>query len=122
MAFGVKRCMGPRQLQSQIHSDYSNESSVWESYRTGISDLYSSAYRKDDYNSHLIREYNKKIDRLNQLTGLFITPFDAGYSFIGSEILPPIGIYSISGFAFPQQTLYSVSVVLQQSHSDYEQS
>lgn len=99
--------MGPRQLQSQIHSDYSSESSVWESYRTGISDLYSSAYRKDDYNSHLIREYNKKIDRLNQLTGLFITPFDAGYSFIGTTILPPIGVNYISGFAFPQQTLYA---------------
>lgn len=97
--------MGPRQLQSQIHSDYSSSSSVWTSYRTGISGLYGTAAKKDDFHSHLIREYNRKIDRLNQSTGLFISPFDAGYGFIGTEILPPFGEEQIQGFAFPNETL-----------------
>ena len=97
--------MGPRQLQSQIHSDYSTESDVWIAYRTGVSGLYGSASRKDDYSSHLIKEYNRKIDRLNQSTGLFIVPFDGGYGFIGTQILPPVGIETISGFAFPNETL-----------------
>lgn len=99
--------MGPRQLQSQIHSDYSNVSDTWVAYRTGITGLYASSSRKDDYPDHLIREYNKKIKNLNQATGLFIYPFDGGYRFIGTQILPPVGIDTISGFAFPNETLSS---------------
>ncbi len=97
--------MGPRQLQSQIHADYTTELASWEAYRTGVTGLYAQAVRKDDYNSHLIREYNRKIHVLNQPTGLFIAPFDAGYSFIGSSMTAPVGIESIEGYAFPQETL-----------------
>jgi hypothetical protein len=101
--------MGPRQLQSQIHADYTTELASWEAYRTGVTGLYAQAVRKDDYNSHLIREYNRKIHVLNQPTGLFIAPFDAGYSFIGSSITAPVGIENIEGYAFPQQTLSAPS-------------
>lgn len=103
--------MGPRQLQSQIHSDYSSVSDTWIAYRTGVSGLYAAASKKDDYSDHLIREFNRKIQNLNQPTGLFIAPFDAGYRFIGTQIFPPVGIDTISGFAFPNETLSSPSGV-----------
>jgi len=76
--------MGPRFLQSQIHSDYSTGSGVWASYRTGIESMYEEISSRVDFNDHLIREYNRKIDRLNQPTGLFISPYDAGFRFIDS--------------------------------------
>jgi hypothetical protein len=82
--FCVKRYMGPRLLQSQIHSDYSTASGVWASYRTGIESMYEEISSRVDFNDHLIREYNRKIDRLNQPTGLFISPYDAGFRFIDS--------------------------------------
>ena len=78
--------MGPRFLQSQIHSDYSTGSGAWVSYRTGIQSMYEEISSKVDFNDHLIREYNRKIDRLNQPIDLFFAPYDAGFRFIGSSI------------------------------------
>jgi hypothetical protein len=78
--------MGPRFLQSQIHSDYSTGSNTWTDYRDQIKTMYDLSTSKVDFNDHLIREYNRKIDRLNQETGLYIAPFDGGFRFIGDVI------------------------------------
>jgi hypothetical protein len=78
--------MGPRYLQAKIHSDYSTGSSAWFDYRSQIKSMYDLADSKEDFNDHLIREYNRKIDRLNQETGLYISPFDGGFRFIGESI------------------------------------
>jgi hypothetical protein len=78
----------PRHLQSEIHSDFSSESGVWASYKTLVIGLYNSSQDplKTDFDNHLIREYNRKIHDLGQNSGLFITPFDAGYRFIGTSV------------------------------------
>jgi hypothetical protein len=49
--------------------------------------MYDLSTSKVDFNDHLIREYNRKIDGLNQETGLYIVPFDAGFRFIGNNII-----------------------------------
>jgi hypothetical protein len=96
--------MGPRFLQSQIHSDYSTGSNTWTEYRNSIKSMYDSSTSKVDFNDHLIREYNRKIDRLNQETGLFIAPYDGGFRFIGNTIT---SAGSIEGFAYPGELLYA---------------
>lgn len=78
--------MGPRYLQSQIHADYSTGSTTWSNYRNQIKSMYDLSTSKVDFNDHLIREYNRKIERLNQETGLYIAPFDGGSRFIGDSI------------------------------------
>lgn len=84
----------PRLLQAEIHNDYTVTSGAWIAYRAEITGLYSatgynatgsSAYQ--DFNDHLIREYNSKIIKLNLPTGLLIQPYDAGYRFVGSAIV-----------------------------------
>ena len=82
--------MGPRYLQAQIHADYSTGLSVWSDYRSQIKSMYDLSDSKEDFNDHLIREYNRKIDRLNQETGLYISPFDGGFRFIGDFIFSPL--------------------------------
>ena len=74
----------PRHLQSQIHSDFSPISGTWIDYRAQITGLWNSTVNKDDFNNHLIREYNRKIRNLNMPSGIYIIPYDAGYSYTGT--------------------------------------
>jgi len=74
----------PRHLQSQIHSDFSNISGDWVDYKAQIVGLWNATANKDDFNNHLIREYNRKIHDLSMPTGLYISPFNAGYSYVGN--------------------------------------
>ncbi len=83
--FSVKKNM-PRNLQAEIHSNYTTGLATWSGYRGEIKSLYDAATSKEDFNDHLIREYNRKIERLNQSTGLYISPFDAGGRFVGTSI------------------------------------
>jgi hypothetical protein len=76
----------PRLLQSEIHSEYSANPDVWSGYRVDIKSMFDASTIKEDFNDHLIREYNRKIERLNQSSGLYIAPFDGGFRFIGSDI------------------------------------
>jgi hypothetical protein len=89
----------PRHLQSEIHSDFSSNTGVWANYKTLIIGLYDSSQDplKTDFDNHLIREYNRKIHNLGQNTSLFITPFDAGYRFVGEQIpdLNYVFVYTI---------------------------
>lgn len=93
----------PRKLQSKIHSEKSISSSVWNAYKQQIINLWNASQKKGDFNDHLIREYNRKIDNFNQNNDLFIAPFDSGYRFIGQEISS--GVLTITGFAYPNETL-----------------
>jgi hypothetical protein len=74
----------PRHLQSQIHSDFSRVSGTWTAYRAQITGLWGSTINQDDFNNHLIREYNRKIRNLNMPTSIYITPYNAGYSYTGT--------------------------------------
>jgi hypothetical protein len=80
----------PRLLQDYIHNDFTVTSGAWISYRSQITGLYSATgYAASgtnvyhDFAHHLVREYNHKIERLSLPTGLFLSPYDAGYSFTG---------------------------------------
>jgi len=77
--------MSPRILQGEIHCDFSTNASVWNAYKVQITELYTVSTRTDDFNDHLIREFNRKISILNQSTDLFFSPFDAGFRFLGSQ-------------------------------------
>jgi hypothetical protein len=46
----------------------------------------NSGTNQSDYRDHLIREFNRKINDLNQPTGLFIRPYDDGFRFTGDSI------------------------------------
>ena len=78
----------PRHLQNEIHSDFSPNSNDWTQYRTEIKTLFDASSSKDDFNDHLIREFNRKIKSLKLGENLTIAPYDAGFRFIGSSILP----------------------------------
>lgn len=73
----------PRRLQSQIHSNFSTASGTWTGFRAQITGFTGSIASKEDFNDHLIREYNKKIITLGQPTGLLFSPYDAGFRYIG---------------------------------------
>lgn len=81
----------PRQLQAQIHSDFSTVGAVWSGYRSSILDLYTGtgigtglgigSGAIEDFNNHVMREFNRKIIALNQSTGLMFTPYDGGFRY-----------------------------------------
>jgi hypothetical protein len=50
----------PRQLQDQIHSTYITGGGIWVNYRSQITGLWSQISGKNDFNDHLIREFNRK--------------------------------------------------------------
>jgi uncharacterized protein YjbI with pentapeptide repeats len=78
----------PRLLQSKFHSDFSTDESVWNIYKEEIVDFFSGANdnSKEDYNDHVIREFNRKVINLGLTTGLLFAPFDAGYRFLANSI------------------------------------
>ena len=80
--------MSARLLQSQIHASYATGSGDWANFPTGVTGLFlsESGSNSSDYRDHLIREFNRKINDLNQPTGLFIRPYDDGFRFTGNAI------------------------------------
>jgi len=78
----------PRKLQAKIHSEKSNDISVWNALRIEIDEKYNLATNLDDYGNHLIREFNRKISNYVKFepnfNDLYITPYDAGFRFLGS--------------------------------------
>jgi hypothetical protein len=75
----------PRRLQSKIHSEKSTVAQIWTDYKQQIIDLWNASQSKADFNDHLIREFNRKINRFNKSSDLFITPFDAGFRFTANS-------------------------------------
>ena len=76
----------PRTIQDLVHTNYATGSGLWMQYRGDITGLYSTgtSERYDDFDNHVIREYNRKIDVLGQPTGLLIEPYDAGFRYVGT--------------------------------------
>jgi hypothetical protein len=78
----------PRKLQAKIHSEKSKDFSVWNSLKGEVDAKYESATNLDDYGNHLIREFNRKISNYVKFepnfNDLYITPYDAGFRFLGS--------------------------------------
>jgi len=56
---------------------------VWQKYKDQLTGEYAAAnnHVKSDYENHSIREYNRRIKHYGLNTGLFITPFNAGFSY-----------------------------------------
>ena len=78
----------PNLLKSEIHSNFETGVAAWQSYRDNVTGLFisNSGTNQSDYRDHLIREFNRKINDLNQPTGLFIRPYDDGFRFTGDSI------------------------------------
>jgi hypothetical protein len=98
----------PRQLQSKIHSDFSSETYKWEIYQAQAQELFDNSTSKADFNAHLIREYNRKINNLNQPSQLYFQPYDAGFS-LTSNVLD--GLKLSLDLNFDANTTYSQSTV-----------
>ena len=105
----------PRKLQSKIHSDFSINSNDWTQYRQEIKTLFDASTSKVDFNDHLIREYNRKINKLSQETGLYISPFDGGFRFIGNAI-PSTLLSGLTAFWELDET----SNIRYDSHNGYD--
>jgi hypothetical protein len=88
--------MNPRFLQSKIHSEKSSSQSVWNDYFTEVVNEYSAAVSLEDFNDHLIREFNRRVYNLG-FYSLLITPYDAGFRLRG--------IYDGAGPAVPTNAL-----------------
>tara|TARA_Y100001937_G_scaffold15785_1_gene21596 strand:+ start:334 stop:615 length:282 start_codon:yes stop_codon:yes gene_type:complete len=83
-------------LRGQIHSETSIVSGVWQTYRQELTGRFLSGGgitgpEGMDLAYHDMREFNKKIDTLTgtfgHQEGTFIKPFDAGFSYTGSNTL-----------------------------------
>ena len=75
-----------RSLQSEIHSEFSSNSGTWQDYRNQITGFYSSI-PKSELDMHVSREFNRKIEVFfGTDSSLMLSPFNAGFSYIGSGI------------------------------------
>ncbi len=75
----------PRRLQAKIHSESSLVPAVWSDYRLQVIAKAQASTKWQDINDHLIREFNRKVDTLPFINALSITPYDAGFRYIGDE-------------------------------------
>lgn len=76
--------MGPRELQQKIHSTFSPIEGTWSSFKEEI-EVFYAVHDKSELNSHLLREFNRKVLGLG-FAGLAFSPYDGGYRFIGESI------------------------------------
>jgi hypothetical protein len=72
----------PNSIKGNIHSDFSITSGTWTGYRVEVTGLYND-YSSSNLDSHVCREFNKKIRDLGQPEALYISPFDAGLRYTG---------------------------------------
>ena len=98
----------PRQLQSKIHSDFSSETYKWEIYQAQLQELFDASTETEDFNDHLVREYNRKISRLNQSSFLYIDPYDGGYRLTNNVVN---GLKLSLDLSFDANTTWSQSTV-----------
>jgi len=78
-------------LKTRIHSSFSKDSATWSGFRSEITGAYindkGAGVNYNDYSNHLIREYNEKINELNQPKSLYIEPNDAGFRYTNKPLL-----------------------------------
>mgnify|MGYP003155326782 CR=1 FL=1 len=78
-------------IRQQIHSETATGSGVWQDYRAELTGRFLSGsgitgYQGVDLAYHDMREFNRQVDTMTGLwntTGLFLAPFNAGYSYTG---------------------------------------
>lgn len=74
----------PRLLQETIHATTNATTGDLASWYDQITGLYlGSGYDPVDFNDHLIREYNRRAYNIGA-TGQMITPYDAGFRYLGT--------------------------------------
>tara|TARA_R100000988_G_scaffold101195_1_gene73589 strand:- start:1844 stop:3418 length:1575 start_codon:yes stop_codon:yes gene_type:complete len=85
----VSKVVMPNDLNSEIHSNFSSGSSTWANFRSEVTGMYIlSGQNGEDGRQHLLREYNRKINELNQTGGQFyLEPFNGGFSYLGTPDL-----------------------------------
>ena len=67
--------MDVRDLQQHIHSNFSIDSGEWADIRAEVLSLFTLADSEEDFGNHLIREFNRKINDLQERLGaLFVSP------------------------------------------------
>jgi|TARA_R100000152_G_C6690440_1_gene122190 acetone carboxylase gamma subunit len=88
--------LNPLGLLGEIHSSNSVTSGSWRTYREQVTGMYLLSGGLSGpmpwYNQHLIREFNRKVDSRYKswtgeapvTTGLFIDPYDGGFSYQGT--------------------------------------
>jgi len=83
----------PNDLLGQIHSSTDTTSSDWATFRGEVTGMYLLSGQGGEWDSqHLIREYNRNINSLYKswtptepnATGLFLEPYNAGFSYQGT--------------------------------------
>ena len=83
----------PTDLLGQIHSSTATTSPDWATFRGEVTGMYLLSGQGGEWDSqHLIREYNRNINSLYKswtptepnATGLFIEPYNAGFSYQGT--------------------------------------
>lgn len=86
-------------LKDEIHTDFSTGSGVWVAYHDEITGGYLTTGASGNYvdwDNHLMREYNRKIDTFSggwtaTETGLILEPYDAGFRYVGTGDFPVLG-------------------------------
>jgi len=93
-------------LTNKIHGDFSTGSEVWMGYRGDITGAYiteeGTGANYVTYSNKLIREYNEKINELNQPKSLYIEPNDAGFRYTNKPLL---GTYNGAAGAYSTRTV-----------------
>ena len=83
----------PNDLLGEIHSSTATTSPDWATFRGEVTGMYLLSGQGGEWDSqHLIREYNRNINSLYKswtptepnATGLFIEPYNAGFSYQGT--------------------------------------
>ena len=78
----------PNDLKSEIHSNFSNDPSVWSDLRSQITGAYIVSGRHDaDARQHLLREFNRKIHEIDpsqSTQGFFFEPKNDGFYYLGT--------------------------------------
>jgi len=83
----------PNDLLGEIHSSNSVSSGDWAAFRSEVTGMYLLSGQGGEWDAqHLIREYNRKVYSLYEswtgdspvTTGLFIDPYNAGFSYQGT--------------------------------------
>ena len=78
----------PNDLKGEIHSNFSTDSSTWSNFRSEVTGAYILSGQGGEVGrQHLLREYNRKIDNLSLSGGLYLEPYNAGFSYMGTPDL-----------------------------------
>ena len=93
----------PNDLKGEIHSNFSANSSTWANFRSEVTGAYIlSGQGGGEGRQLLLREFNRKVDSLNQSGQFYLEPYTAGFSYKGTPDLytGAAGAYSTRTIGF----------------------